>query len=80
MNNRLEELQPIFRAILDQPALVLTRESNASNVPDWDSLSHINLVTSIEKLYKVRFALKELQKLQNVGDMIDLIEVKLVAK
>jgi acyl carrier protein len=80
MDNILEELQPIFRDILDQPDLVLTRESNASNVRDWDSLSHINLVTSIEKHYKVRFALKELQELKDVGDMIDLIEVKLAAK
>ena len=80
MNNRLEELQPIFRDILDQPSLVLTRESNASNVPDWDSLSHINLVTSIEKRYKIRFALQELQNLNDVGDMIDLIEVKLAAQ
>ena len=73
----LAELQSIFRDVLDQPDLVLTRESNASNVEDWDSLSHINLVTSIEKAYKIRFALGELQELKNVGDMIDLIERKL---
>jgi acyl carrier protein len=80
MDNLLEELQPIFRDILDQPDLVLTRESNTNNVEDWDSLSHINLVTSIEKRYKIKFALGELQELEDVGDMIDLIKVKLAAK
>jgi len=77
MDNILEELQPIFRDILDQPDLVITRESNANTVEDWDSLAHINLVTSIEKRYKIKFALGELQELKNVGEMIDLIKAKL---
>ena len=80
MDSVLEELQSIFREVLDQPQLNLTRESNASNVDDWDSLAHINLVTSIEKHYKIKFALGELQELKNVGDMIDLIKLKIAAK
>jgi len=80
MDNILAELQDIFRDILDQPDLVLTRASNAANVEDWDSLAHINLVTSIEKHYKIKFALGELQELKDVGDMIDLIQAKLAAK
>ena len=79
-SNILEELQSIFRDILDQPDLVLTRASNANNVEDWDSLAHINLVTAVEKRYKIKFALGELQELKDVGDMIDLIQVKLAAK
>jgi acyl carrier protein len=80
MDNILEEVQSIFRDILDQPDLILTRESNANNVEDWDSLAHINLVSAIEKHYKIKFALGELQELKNVGDMIDLIQAKLDAK
>ncbi len=80
MNSILEELQSIFRDILDQPDLVLTPESNANNVEDWDSLAHINLVSAIEKHYKIKFALGELQELKNVGDMIELIKAKLAAK
>ncbi len=76
----LEELQEIFRDVLDQPDLVLSYESNAQNVEDWDSLAHINLVTAVEKKYKIKFALGELQELKNVGDMIDLILVKLDKK
>ena len=79
-NAILADLQEIFRDVLDQPDLVLTRESNANNVEDWDSLAHINLVSSIEKKYKIKFALGELQELKDVGDMIDLIQVKLAAK
>ena len=77
MDDILEQLQPIFQDILDQPELVITRDSNATNVEDWDSLAHINLVTTIEKHFKIKFALGELQELKNVGEMCDLIRTKL---
>jgi acyl carrier protein len=80
MPDLLPEIQDIFRDIFDEESLVITRESNASNVADWDSLAHVNLVTAIEKKYKIKFALAELQELKNVGDMIDLIEKKLAEK
>lgn len=80
MDNLLEEVQEIFRDIIGDDELVITRESNASTVDDWDSLTHTNLVTAIEKRYKIRFALGELQELKNVGDMLDLIQKKLAAK
>jgi acyl carrier protein len=80
MDDILEQLRPIFQDILDQPDLIITRDSNAQNVEDWDSLAHINLVTTIERHFKVKFALGELQELKNVGDMCDLIRTKVAAK
>ena len=63
MPDLLPEIQEIFRDIFDNEKLVITRESNASNVEDWDSLAHVNLVTAIEKKYKIKFGLGELQEL-----------------
>jgi acyl carrier protein len=77
MDSLLPELQEIFCDVFDQPDLIITRESNASTVEDWDSLAHINLVTAIEQKYGIKFALGELQELKNVGDMIDLMQKKL---
>jgi acyl carrier protein len=76
MADILWDLQPIFRDVLDQPDLIVNAESNASTVEGWDSLAHVNLVTAIEKLYRIRFALGELQELKNVGEMVNLIETK----
>jgi acyl carrier protein len=77
MDSLLLEVQDVFRDVLDQPHLVLTRESNAENVEDWDSLSHINLISAISKKYDVRFRLGELEELKNVGELLDLLQVKL---
>lgn len=73
----LHTLTQIIREILELPDLLITTETSAADVDEWDSMTHIQLVMAIEKKYKVRFALGELQALKNVGDMIELIQKKL---
>lgn len=77
MPDILERLQPLFRDVLDDPKLVVTRASSGLNVPGWDSLAHITLVSETEREFGIRFALGELETLKNVGDMVDLIEKKI---
>jgi acyl carrier protein len=80
MNDIISQLQPIFRDIFDDPALTLTRQSNAQTIRGWDSLAHMSLVSSIEQALQIRFALGELEELKNVGDMVDLISRKQAQK
>jgi acyl carrier protein len=80
LDNLLNELQDIFRNVFDRPDLMISRESSASTVDDWDSLTHVNLITVISMKYKIRFALGELGDLKNVGELMDLIQRKLAAK
>lgn len=75
--NILDRLQPIFQDVFDDSTLRVERTSSGHTVDGWDSLAHINLVSSVEKEFGVRFALGELEDLRNVGDMIDLMEHKL---
>ncbi len=72
----LLDLQPIFEGVLDEPGLAVTRSSNAWNTPNWDSLAHIDLVEAIERHFKVKFSLAELQGLKEVGDIVDLVLAK----
>lgn len=78
--NVFDRLQSIFRDVLRQPDLILTRESNAATVKRWDSLAHVDLLWNIEHEFKVRFALGETQDLKNVGHLLDLLERKIAAK
>ncbi len=73
----LEMLEPIFREVFDDEAIQLKRETTADDIEEWDSLTHMNLVIALELRFKVKFALGELQKLKNVGEMLDLINKKL---
>jgi acyl carrier protein len=75
--NILDELTPVFRQVFDDDTITLTRQTTADDIDAWDSLSHMNLVVAAEMKFKVRFALGELQKLKNVGDLADLVEKKM---
>ena len=70
-------VQEIFRDIFDEDDLEIQESTSSDEIEDWDSLNHINLVSAIEKEFKIRFALGELQSLKDVGAMIDLMEKKL---
>lgn len=69
----VNHVQEIFRDIFNNKHLVISDETTANEIKDWDSLNHINLISSIEKEFKIEFALGELQGLQNVGAIINLI-------
>jgi acyl carrier protein len=68
-----EKLTPIFRDIFNDDTIVLKRELTANDVANWDSLTHMLMIGEVEKKFAVKFKLKELGKLDNVGSLVDLV-------
>ncbi len=68
-----EEINLIFRDVFDDDSLVIVDSTNSEDIEDWDSLEHINLVVAMEKRFNMKFNIREVGKLQNVGEMVDLI-------
>jgi len=76
----LNRLQDVFRDIFDDDTIVLTRETTAADIEEWDSLAQINIIVACEGEFEVRYDLKEVNALSNVGGMVDLTERKLSDK
>ncbi|MDC1462611.1 acyl carrier protein [Polaribacter sp.] len=78
MDNKevLNQVQEIFCDQLDDESIVLTTETTAEDVDDWDSLTHIMLVVAIEKHFKIKFTSNEILSWKNVGEMMNCISKK----
>jgi acyl carrier protein len=73
----LQNLNEIFRDILDNDHINLTEQTTAADVEDWDSLNHIQLIVAIEKKFKIKFTSAEIYQFKNVGEMCDAILKKI---
>lgn len=76
-NQVLQEVQNIFRDVLDNDAIVLNEHTVANDVEEWDSLSHIQLVVAIEKKFKIKFTTAEITGWKNIGDLTNNAMIKL---
>jgi len=71
-----QRLTEIFKEIFDEDSIEVTPKLSADDVDGWDSLTHIRLILTIEKAFKIKFSTSEIVKLENVGDMVALIQGK----
>ena len=69
-----ERLTAIFQDVFDDEDITIHENTTAADIEDWDSLSHIMLLSTIEDEFGIKFDMKAVQGLKNVGEMLDLIE------
>ncbi len=72
-----ERLTEIFQNVFDDDSIVVTPELTAKDVDGWDSLSHIRLIITVEKAFKIKFSTSEIGKLGKVADLVTLIGARL---
>lgn len=73
----MEQLTDVFRMVFDDEDICLSETTTANDIDGWDSLSHINLIVTVENTFGVRFSQGEVVSFKNVGDLSKTIERKL---
>ena len=76
-NSILKEVNSIFVKIFEDQSIQVNEQSTTENVAAWDSLNHIQMITAVEKHFKIRFGLNDLLNFANVGDLCKGIQKKL---
>ncbi len=67
-------LSQIFHDVFDEEGITVTPELSADDVEGWDSLTHVRLIMTVQKAFKIRFSSSEISKLERVGDLVKLIK------
>jgi len=68
-----EKLNEVFSDVFDEE-LTVTAETTAADIEDWDSLTHITLISEVEDAFGIKFSMKDVLGMKNVGEMADIIE------
>ena len=72
----MKKLNKVFKEVFDDESLKITEKTTAKDVDGWDSLMHITLIAEVEDAFHVKFSMKEVTGMKNVGEMAKLIEAK----
>ena len=69
-------VQKVFREVFEEPALAVSAQTTAADIPEWDSLTHINLIVALEEEFGIRFSSREVSSMACVGDLFTVLERK----
>lgn len=72
----LKEVNDLFFEIIDNNKVIIDEQTQASDIDEWDSLTHILWVLEIQKHFKIKFTTIEIQSWKNVGEMLETIQKK----
>ena len=74
-----DRLQAVFQEIFNDDQLQITDSTTAEDIPEWDSIAHINLMLTIESTFSVHFSDHELTSFANVGELERWLTARVVS-
>ena len=72
-----EKINHVLVSILGHNNFEMHDELTATDVDGWDSLSHMIILTKIEESFNIKFKLRDLNKLKNMGSLVSVIQSKI---
>lgn len=75
MGITLEKLQDIFRSAFSSE-VEINIETTKDNLPDWDSINHLNLIVELEDSLNIQFQPDEIESMKSVKVLLELIQKK----
>jgi acyl carrier protein len=68
----MQRLQQVFDRVFVEPP-TLRMDLQASEVPEWDSLKHVELLMAVEKEFSPNLTVGEMTSIQQVGDLVRIL-------
>lgn len=70
------EVKKIMLDVFDEDNLIIDENTTSDNIEDWDSITHITLMASIENKFAIKFTMNEIASMKNIGELVELIGKK----
>ena len=79
MRDVLNEVQDAFGATFDIDAKSVTLQTSPADVPDWDSVGHLSLVSTLERAFGIGLDVEDIMEMETVRDIVRVVQSKLQA-
>ncbi|MCK8520563.1 acyl carrier protein [Aquimarina sp. D1M17] len=73
----LSKVTEAFVSVLEHSNFELSDETTANDVDGWESVTHMMIISEVEKKFNIKFKLMDLMNMNNVGDLLKTIESEL---
>lgn len=73
-----DRLQNVFENVFDRQ-IALTDDLTAEQIPEWDSMAHINLMFGIEQEFGIQFPGNRFAEFNNVGELKRYLQSQVTA-
>ena len=67
----LKKLENIFHLIFDDEKIILSNETTALDIEEWDSLNQIKIILACEKEFLVKLNPREINNFSNIKEMVE---------
>jgi acyl carrier protein len=73
----LTKIQEAFKAAFDVDPDSVNIETKPGDIPPWDSMGHVVLVSSLERVFNLSFDVDEVMEMENVRQIAKIVKTKL---
>ena len=67
----------IIVRILEVDIEDIEMDTAIGDLPEWDSLHHLQIISELEEIFNIKFSQDELMELEDVSDLVALTEEKI---
>jgi len=80
MESKLTTVQTAFKEAFDVDPRSVTIDTKPGDIPAWDSMGHLALVSSLEQVFGLSFDVDEVMEMENVRQILRIVEAKQLKK
>jgi acyl carrier protein len=77
MEDVLAKVQEAFHDAFGLDPKLISMDTNADNVPGWDSVGHLNLASTLEQMFGISLDIDDLMEMENVREIVRILQGKL---
>ena len=74
MNRLNSRLEKVIREVFPIEAETIDENWTSDDIPDWDSVGHLNLIMEIEKEFDIKIEIEEMFEVEKLGDIIPILQ------